>query len=223
MVSKMVQGAREGVVATAEMALPADAVCAVAEQGLIDLCRHGDAQAFGRLVSLHEGMVLNLSTRLLGDGEEARDVAQEVFLQVYRALHRFEGRSSLRTWIYRIVVNHCRNRQRWWRRRHRGQSMALEDLTPAEEARATAKVGGVDDPFERMQRREVEERVKRALGCLTFEHRTVLLLREVEGLTCEEIAETLGLPTGTVKSRLSRARESLRVSLLPPTGDRGQP
>jgi RNA polymerase sigma-70 factor (ECF subfamily) len=209
-------------VATAEMALPADAVCAVAEQGLIELCRHGDAQAFGRLVSLHEGMVLNLSTRLLGDGEEARDAAQEVFLQVYRALHRFEGRSSLKTWIYRIVVNHCRNRQRWWRRRHRGQSMALEDLSPAEEARASVKADG-GGPFECIQRREAEENVKQALGCLSFEHRTVLLLREVEGLTCEEIAETLDLPTGTVKSRLSRARESLRVSLLPLMGDRGQP
>jgi RNA polymerase sigma-70 factor, ECF subfamily len=221
-VSKLAQGAREGVVATAEMALPTDATCAVAERGLVEGCLGGDAQAFGRLVALYEGMVLNLSTRLLGDSEEARDAAQEVFLQVYRSLRRFEGRSSLKTWIYRIVINHCRNRQRWWRRRHRGQSVALEDLSPAEEARATMRAASDDGPFECCQRHETEIEVGQALKRLSFEHRSVLLLREVEGLSCEEIAGTLGLPTGTVKSRLSRARESLRLSLLPAQRERGQ-
>ncbi len=76
-----------------------------AERGLVEQCRRGDAQAFARLVSLHESMVFNLAARLLGDAEEARDLSQEVFLQVYRTVGRFEGRSSLKTWIYRIVVN----------------------------------------------------------------------------------------------------------------------
>jgi RNA polymerase sigma-70 factor (ECF subfamily) len=222
-VSKVVQGAREGVVATAEMALPTDAACAVSDAGLVARCRAGDTQAFGRLVELHEGMVINLSARLLGDIEEARDVAQEVFLQIYRSLHRFEGRSSLKTWIYRIVVNHCRNRQRWWRRRHRAQSVAIEDLSPGDEARASLKATSEEGPFERYARREMGEKVARALSGLSFEHRTVLMLREVEDLSCEEIAETLGLPNGTVKSRLSRARESLRLGLLPLLGERGQP
>jgi len=222
-VSKRVQGAREGVVATAEMALPTDAACAVADARLVALCRAGDPEAFGRLVALHEGMVLNLSARLLGDIEEARDVAQEVFLQIYRSLHRFEGRSSLKTWIYRIVVNHCHNRQRWWRRRHRAQSVALDDLSPGDEARASLKATGEEGPFERYERRETEESVSRALSRLSFEHRTVLLLREVESLSCEQIAETLGLPTGTVKSRLSRARDALRVDLLRLQEERGRP
>ena len=221
--SNVVQGAREGVVATAEMALPTDAACDVADVGLVALCRTGDREAFGRLVALHEGMVLNLSARLLGDSEEARDVAQEVFLQIYKSLHRFEGRSSLRTWIYRIVVNHCRNRQRWWRRRRRAESVPLDELAGADEARVNREATGNEGPFERCQRREMGERVTRALGLLSFEHRTVLLMREVEGLSCDEIAETLGLPTGTVKSRLSRARESLRCNLLPLMAERGQP
>ena len=96
-----------------------------AEPGLVERCRRGDPQAFAGLVALHEGMVLNLAARLLGDAEEARDIAQDVFLQVYRTLASFQGRSTLRTWIYRIVVNQCRNRQRWWRRRRRAAAWAL--------------------------------------------------------------------------------------------------
>ena len=83
-----------------------------AEPALVERCRQGDPQAFARLVAIHEGMVLNLAARLLGDREEAKDIAQDVFLQVYRTLPRFEGRSTVRTWIYRIVVNQCCNRQR---------------------------------------------------------------------------------------------------------------
>src|SRR5581483_5932129 len=104
------------------------------ESGLIELCRQGDAQAFARLIELHQRMVFNLATRLLGDAEEAKDLAQEVFLQVYRTISRFEGRSSVKTWIYRIVVNQCHNRQRWWRRRKKDQMRPLDGLTPRDEA-----------------------------------------------------------------------------------------
>jgi RNA polymerase sigma-70 factor (ECF subfamily) len=201
--------------ATAEMALSVGAGYVNAEHGLVEQCRQGDQQAFARLVTLHEGMVLNLAARLLGDMEEAKDAAQEVFLQVYRTLGRFEGRSSLKTWIYRIVVNHCRNRHRWWRRRRRDRSITLDDMSPADAAQLSAHGAAEADPFEECRRREQERGVRAAPCALSFDHRTVLLLREVEGLTCEEIAEALGLPEGTVKSRLSRARESLRRCLLP--------
>lgn len=183
------------------------------EGGLVEQCRRGDAQAFGRLVALHEGMVFNLAARLLGDPEEARDVAQEVFLQVYRTLDRFEGRSTLKTWIYRIVVNQSRNRQRWWRRRRKDRSCPIEALTPADEARLAEQAPGAEGPEERLARRERARAVQSALLELSFEHRAVLLLREVEGLSCEEIAGTLSLPAGTVKSRLSRARDALRCAL----------
>lgn len=208
--------------ASGEMALgSADALAGAAaiERGLVDLCRQGDPQAFSRLVSLHEGMVYNLAARLLGDTEEAKDLSQDVFLQVYRTLGRFEGRSSLRTWIYRIVVNQCRNRQRWWRRRRRDRSCGLDDLSSAEQARVAAASTRREGPHEEMERRERARRVQAALDALSFEHRAVLLLREVEELSCEEVAAALGLPEGTVKSRLSRARESLRRSLLPCLGE----
>jgi RNA polymerase sigma-70 factor (ECF subfamily) len=167
-------------------------------------------------------MVFNLAARLLGDGEEARDASQDVFLQVYRRLGRFEGRSALKTWIYRIVVNQCRNRRRWWRRRARERSHSLDDLSPREEARVSSKAAGGSSPFQVVARRERAEWLEKALLRMTFDHRVVLLLREVEELSCREIATTLELPLGTVKSRLSRAREALRCHLLaePETGRR---
>jgi RNA polymerase sigma-70 factor (ECF subfamily) len=185
-----------------------------AEPALVERCRQGDTHAFARLVSLHEGMVLNLATRLLGDREEAKDIAQDVFLQVYRTLPRFEGRSTVRTWIYRIVVNQCCNRQRWWRRRRRAAACPLDEITAADEAKMSA-VSPAEGPFERLDRRERARRMDTALRALSFDHRAVLLLREVEGLSCEEIATTLGLPIGTIKSRLARGRDSLRRALAP--------
>jgi DNA-directed RNA polymerase specialized sigma24 family protein len=105
------------------------------EHVLIQECRQGDARAFARLVSIHERLVYGLAARLLGDAEEARDVSQEVFLQVFRTLDQFQGRSSLKTWIYRIAVNQCHNRRRWWQRRRRGQMVSLDVVTPSEEPR----------------------------------------------------------------------------------------
>ncbi len=191
---------------------------AAAERGLVEQCRRGDPHAFARLVALHEGMVFNLAARLLGDQEEAKDLSQDVFLQVFRMLGRFEGRSTLKTWIYRIVVNQCRNRQRWWRRRRREKAMPIEDLTAAEEAQMSGTVSP-DGPYERVRRAEQARKVTAALLGLSFDHRAILLLREVENLSCDEIGTTLGIPEGTVKSRLARAREALRQRLVPIMGE----
>ena len=182
------------------------------EHELVARCREGDPAAFGRLVTLHEPMVFNLAGRLLGDTEEARDVAQEVFLQVYRRLGRFEGRSALKTWIYRIVVNQCHNRRRFWQRHGRDKEQELDDrfavpVTPARDAWHAS-------PYEQARSHERARKVQAALLQLSFDQRSVLVLREVDGLSCEEVAAALGIPEGTVKSRLSRAREALRERLL---------
>jgi RNA polymerase sigma-70 factor (ECF subfamily) len=201
----------------AELALGAGSELMAAESlelGLVARCCAGDAGAFASLVTRHESMVFNLAARLLGNREEARDVSQEVFLQVYRQLRRFQGRSSLKTWIYRIVVNQCRNRQRFWRRRRMDRSCPLEDLSPRDQLRLVSGSESEEDPFERVRRREQEERLRKALLGVSYEHRAVLLLRELEGLSCEEIAGALSVPTGTVKSRLARAREALRQRLV---------
>jgi RNA polymerase sigma-70 factor, ECF subfamily len=193
----------------AEMPLEAQALTVAGqERALVDSCRSGDPVAFARLVQLHEGMVFSLSARLLGDGEEARDVAQEVFLKVYRQLARFEGRSSLKTWIYRIAVNQCHNRRRFWHRRRRDREEGVEAVTTE-----AAAARGSSTPYEEARRGERAQRVQAALLELSFAYRSVLVLREVEGLTCEEVAGALGIPAGTVKSRLSRAREAMRLRL----------
>jgi RNA polymerase sigma-70 factor (ECF subfamily) len=208
---------REVTLASSEglLAHPAATTAPIAQDGsLVARCREGDPEAFARLVALHEHMVFNLALRLTGDPEEARDVSQDVFLQVYRMLPRFEGRSTLKTWIYRIVVNQCHNRQRWWRRRRKDQSRPIEELTPAEEAQLGDGKAEATSPYEEVRRLEQRRVVQAALLELSFEHRAVLLLREVEGLSVEQVAESLGLAEGTVKSRLSRAREALRRQLL---------
>ena len=184
------------------------------DQALVDRCRQGDPQAFARLVAVHEGMVFNLAARLIGDLEEAKDIAQDVFLQVYRTLGRFEGRSSLKTWIYRIVVNQCHNRQRWWRRRRKDRSQPIELMTAADEARLVSAGPDTPSPFEQVRRQERAQTVQAALLTLSFDHRAILLLREVEGLSCEAISAALGVPSGTVKSRLARARDALRERLV---------
>jgi RNA polymerase sigma-70 factor (ECF subfamily) len=175
------------------------------ERALVERCLAGDEAAFTSLVRTHERMAFALSARLLGDPEEAREVCQDVFLQVHRTLCRFEGRSSLRTWIYRIVVNQCRNRRRWWQRRRRDQQC------PIDEVQLVARSA---DPERQAAARERTRRLEAAMLSLSFEHRTILLLREIEGLSCNEVAETLGLPTGTVKSRLARARDALHRVLI---------
>jgi RNA polymerase sigma-70 factor, ECF subfamily len=219
-VSKTIGTRAELAMASAEVALPSSETLAgegAHERGLLERCRSGDPQAFARLVALHEGMVFNLAARLLGAPEEARDAAQDVFLQVFRTLDRFEGRSSLRTWIFRIVVNQCRNRQRWWRRRRKDRSCPIEELTPAQEARLPAGPQG-ESPFECARRGEEARLVQAGLLRLSFDHRAILVLREVQGLSCEQIAATLHVAEGTVKSRLARAREALRRDLVAKMG-----
>jgi RNA polymerase sigma-70 factor (ECF subfamily) len=180
---------------------------------LVDRCRRGEPEAFARLVALHEGMVFNLAARLLGEVEEARDVAQNVFLHVYRKLGQFRGHSALKTWIYRITVNQCHNRRRWWQSRHREKEEPLDEVAAGPQAGRLADRRPQASPFDQTRRRERARRVQEGLLKLSFQHRSVLVLREIEGLSCEEIAETLGVAGGTVKSRLSRAREALRRQL----------
>jgi RNA polymerase sigma-70 factor (ECF subfamily) len=181
------------------------------EAALIDRCRAGDDAACAELVSTHQRMVFTLGIHLLGDRDEALDLSQEVFLRVFRTLSSFRGQSALRTWIYRIVINQARNRQRWWRRRHRSSQVSLDDHL--QQCGEMASKGDVL-PDRLLASKETASRIWQALDRLPFDQRTALILREVDGLRYEEIAFSLGIAVGTVKSRLTRARHALRAELL---------
>ena len=181
------------------------------EAALIARCTSGDEAACTELVATHQRMVYSLALHLLGDRDEALDLSQEVFLRVFRTLSSFRGQSALRTWIYRIVINQARNRQRWWRRRHRASQVSLDEhLQQCGEFESANTVL----PDRALASKETAERIWRALDRLPFDQRTALILREIDGLRYEEIAFSLGVAVGTVKSRLTRARQALRAELL---------
>jgi RNA polymerase sigma-70 factor (ECF subfamily) len=181
------------------------------EAALIQQCVAGDEQACADLVGSHQRMVYQLALHLLADHNEALDLSQEVFLQVFRTLPRFRAQSSLRTWIYRIVVNQAKNRQRWWRRRHRASQVSLDEHVLAH-GELPANGNGIS-PDRVFGQRELAARLKDALLGLPFDQRTAIVLREIDGLSYEEIAFSQGVAVGTVKSRLARAREILRAEL----------
>jgi len=181
------------------------------EAGLIQRCAARDEEACADLVREHQRMVYQLSLNLLGDHNEALDLSQEVFLRVFRTIHGFRGQSALRTWIYRIVVNQARNRQRWWRRRHRGQQVSLDDHL--RDHGDFPEQNDLESPDRLLSRKELADRIRTALDQLPFDQKTALVLREIDGLSYDEIGFSLGIAVGTVKSRLARAREALRAQL----------
>jgi RNA polymerase sigma-70 factor (ECF subfamily) len=181
------------------------------EAAVIERCVAGDETACADLVAAHQRMVYTLAFHLLGDRDEALDLSQEVFLRVFRTLSSFRGQSALRTWIYRIVINQARNRQRWWQRRHRSSQVSLDaHLQQFGEPESSGEI-----PADRLlASKETASRIWKALDRLPFDQRTALVLREIDGLRYEEIAFSLGVAVGTVKSRLTRARQALRAELL---------
>ena len=181
------------------------------EAGLIQRCAARDEDACAELVREHQRMVYQLSLNLLGDHNEALDLSQEVFLRVFRTIHGFRGQSALRTWIYRIVVNQARNRQRWWRRRHRGQQVSLDEHL--RDHGDFPEQNDLDSPDRLLGRKELADRIRTALELLPFDQKTALVLREIDGLSYDEIGFSLNIAVGTVKSRLARAREALRARL----------
>ncbi len=176
------------------------------DRDLVQRHRYGDAEAFDEIYQRHAEMIYNLAYRLSGDEDQASDLAQEVFFRAFRHLERFRGRSSLKTWLYRVGLNHCRSRlarRRWF-------------FVPVAEGDPTEGLQLVDrrrDPEARAMAGERDQILHRALAKLPLPFREVVVLCDLEGLTYEEIAEVLGVRIGTVRSRIARARGKLRVLL----------
>jgi RNA polymerase sigma-70 factor (ECF subfamily) len=187
----------------------------VAESQFIERLRAGEAAAFERLVGERSADIYALLYRLTEDAEEARDLTQETFLQAFRSIAHFRGDADLRTWLYRIAVNQARNRWRWWRRRRRNVTFSLDATDDAHELPLATRIvdEGADDPEERTLAHEREEILLAAVRELARPYREAVVLRDIEGLSYEEVAVALDISVGTVKSRLSRGRTELRRKL----------
>jgi RNA polymerase sigma-70 factor (ECF subfamily) len=187
----------------------------LAETQFLELLRAGDAAAFNRFVEDRTADVYALLYRLTEDAEEARDLTQETFLQAFRSIAHFRGDADLRTWLYRIAVNQARNRWRWWRRRRRGSTVSLDEPARDSEQTLAARLRdeGARDPERETLAHERESLIVAALATLARPYREAVVLRDIEGLSYEEVAAALEISIGTVKSRLSRGRTELRRRL----------
>lgn len=175
--------------------------------------REGDDSAFEALVKRREREISQVAWRSLGDPEDAREAAQETFLRAYRALPKFRGEASFRTWLTGIALNVCRNRAAAAEERVRRHSQSTDCGEEEEAPAAPALPDPSPSPESRALGGELKEALGRALLALSAEHREILVLREIQGMDYDEMAVVLGLPVGTVKSRLGRARQALREHL----------
>jgi len=183
-----------------------------AEERFIERLVARDERAFNELVQLYGDRVFRLVHRMLGRREEAEDMAQEVFVQVFKAIDQFRGDSKLGTWIYRIAVNTCKNRSLYLSRRHAGKE---EELEPLAERAALGEAGNVGyaQPDQVVAGYQLEKIVRKCILELEEDFREVLILRDVEDLSYDDIVEITGDPEGTVKSRLHRARAMLKAKV----------
>ena len=183
------------------------------EAPLVAELQAGSEEAFAYLLGVYQNPVFNLISRILENPAEASDVLQDVFIKVFKGIRQFHGNSSLKTWIYRIAIHEASNHRRGWIRRHWHEPLSIDD-TGAEGALSAAEVrAGGETPYRLLEQAERQEILLRALASLAQPYRTVVVLREIEGLAYDEIAQVTGMAEGTVKSRLMRGRELLRRKL----------
>jgi len=189
---------------------------------LIARLKTGELAAFEELVEAYQPLVYALCYRILNDGEDARDAAQETFLKIYRHFSHFRGEASLKTWICRIAINQARSTERWWRRRFRKETCSLDaplglpnGFETDERAPSEYLPSAGASPEAETLRRERGRQLERALVGLKKDFRIAVILRDIEGLSYEEIAYVTETSIGTVKSRIARGREMLREAVQP--------
>lgn len=198
------------------VALAADSasVRSNAEIQFIERLKAGDAAAFDTLVMRYSGDLYALLMRLMENAEEAADLTQETFMSALKSIDKFRGDADIKTWLFRIAINKSRNRHRWWKRRKRDETISMDASygksdTPLSETFES----GTGNPEQETLRRERQKILTNALNDLPDIFREAVVLCDIEGFSYEEIAETLDINLGTVKSRISRGREELRKNL----------
>jgi len=172
---------------------------------LVQKVQEGDRSAFNRLVLKYRNRIMGIASRMLGDHGEAEDLAQDVFVKMFFSLKHFQGKALFSTWLYRITVNGCLNH-----RRKRMRDLQLNGLLDGPES---ILCDGASNPHSLLERKELRVALETAIQALPEERRIVLILRDIEGLSYEEIADSLGLELGAVRSRLHRARLEVQASV----------
>ncbi len=182
------------------------------DRALVERVQQGDSRAFDLLVRKYQHKIVGLISRYVADRSECQDVAQEAFLRAWRAIHSFRGDSAFYTWLYKIAANTAKNHLVAKRRRPPNDDVAMEDAVYGPSAERLYENA---TPEHEMMRQEIEQTVLSAVQELPDELRTAITLREVDGLSYEEIARTMDCPIGTVRSRIFRAREAIDQQLRP--------
>jgi RNA polymerase sigma-70 factor, ECF subfamily len=190
---------------------------ALEEAEFVQRLKERDKRAFEELISRHQTQIFNLLYRMTGVREEAEDLVQEVFVNVYKKIALFRGDSPLATWIYRIAYNACTNRRKYLRRRRDRDRQPLDEIAERRivDSGTMSTSARLARPDEEAEGLEMERLVQDAISALDEEQRAILVLRDVQNVAYEEIAAITGLPIGTVKSRLHRARMALKERLAP--------
>ena len=181
------------------------------EKEWVELLKQRDKHAFKQLVKTYEKPVYNLTYRMFNDPSEALDISQIVFLKVFLNIHKFRGEAKLSTWIHSIAMNVCRNRLRYLQRRARDRHTTIHENQPLVTGSANAPHAVIPRPDQVAEGNESEAFLKQSISKLDPEQREVLVLRDIQGLSYEEIGAITGLAPGTVKSRIHRARRSLEA------------
>lgn len=185
------------------------------ERVLIRKLRARDERAFREIVAMYSDRVFNLTYRMLGNRAEAEDVAQEVFITVFKSIDSFRGDAKFSTWLYRITANHCKNRIKYLARRHdRSKAEYDERIDSGNPSQAPTAPKPSPRPDSRLEGAQLEQQLQAAISSLDDDHRILIVLRDIEELSHDEICQITGLKEGTVKSRLHRARVALRKKML---------
>jgi RNA polymerase sigma-70 factor (ECF subfamily) len=176
------------------------------EKNFIRLLKQRDERAFEHFIRKYQNMVFSLALRFLGNYQDAEDITQEIFITVFKQIESFRGDSAMSTWLYRITVNHCKNRVKYLARRRVYRERDTSDRVQLQNRSSGFMGAQPDEPDRVLEAKEAETRIMQVLTEIDEDHKTILLLRELENLSYAEIAEIMQLEEGTVKSKLHRAR-----------------
>ena len=190
------------------------------ERRLIRRLKERDEGAFRELVETYRDRVFNMTFRMLGSREEAEDVSQEVFITIFKSIDGFRGDAKFSTWLYRVTANHCKNRIKYLSRRHDRSKSEFDERLDRDQAAGSTAPQAIARPDQQLSSAETGQLVQRLIAELDEDHRVLIVLRDIEELSYEEIGQITDLNEGTVKSRLHRARMALRKKLVIHMGER---